>query len=161
MPVISSALLSSTIDLRAGLELALERRLELLVVRHLGHASAGRQLPALGSTCVMRPSLAPARNSTSAGLPSSSIQARARRLGPPCWPLPKKRRGIVGMNADSGPREACAAGAPGTSAPSGVKRSAAFGTSSASSMFVVTISAVAVMPGRSSSSELSTSSTVS
>ena len=38
---------------------------------------------------------------------------------------------------------------------------ASFGISSASLMLVVTISAVAVMPGRSSSSELSTSRTVS
>ena len=39
-------------------------------------------------------------------------------------------RGIVGIRADNGPREACAfAGAPGISAPVGVKRSAAFGTS--------------------------------
>ena len=45
--------------------------------------------------------------------------------------------------------------------PSGVKRSAAFGTSTASGMLVVTISAVAVMPGRSARSELSTSRTVS
>ena len=44
---------------------------------------------------------------------------------------------------------------------SGVNRSAAFGTSTASLMLVVTISAVAVMPGRSERSELSTSSTVS
>src|SRR6185436_1439679 len=71
------------------------------------------------------------------------------------------RRGIVGINADNGPRDCCAFGAPGASAPVGVKRSAAFGTSVASWMLVVTISAVAVMPGRNSESELSTSSTVS
>src|SRR5687767_2354289 len=75
-----------------------------------------------------------------------------------CCPLRGPIR-ILGMIADNGPREGAALGAP--SGASGEKRSAAFGTNTASSMLVVTISAVAVMPGRSSSSGLSTSNMVS
>src|SRR5688500_2808229 len=73
-----------------------------------------------------------------------------------CWPLRGPMR-ILGMIADSGPRDGAAVGF----VASGEKRSAAFGTNTASSILVVTISAVAVMPGRNSSSGLSTSSMVS
>ena len=160
MPVISAALRVDD-DLRARLELALER---LLAPSRRCAIAAARPLVGIGprgSTWVMRPSVAPDRNMTSAGLPSSSTEARPmRRVAAVAV---RRIRGAASSASapTAGTALACAAGAPGRSHPSGVKRSAAFGTSTASWMFVVTISRVAVMPGRSSNSELSTSSTVS
>ena len=115
-------------------------------------ASPSRSSPL---TSVRRPSLRPAVTATATGAPSRSTHSWRSLFFDSTDPLrlaaPRGARGIsLDTRPPPPPPGAAAAGV------SGVKRSAAFGTSSTSSRCTAAMLAVAVMPGRSSSSALST-----
>src|SRR5690606_8141498 len=104
-------------------------------------------------TSVMTPSVAPIVIATGCGTPFCSTQTRG--VPPRAFASGGRdgaRRGMRKSCATSPPPEErdCAAGA------GGVKRSAAFGTSSTSRTSLTVITAVAVMPGRRERSALST-----
>src|SRR5690606_949023 len=111
-------------------------------------SSSGASSPARIS--VYRPSLAPTVTSTGTGTPPRRTHILRA--------LPLSSRGVGGRKRGGpGRRERRKPGLSLSGADSGgVKRSAALGTRSASFTSSTVISAVAVIPGRSSSSELST-----